>query len=271
MLVGASTGALYPQYLTEDAVEVLARLDFPSIEVMLQTAGEYEPVFVEQLSARVRDSGAQVFSVHAFTSLHPVFDHYSRRRQEGFDRFAQVIELAAAVDASYLVWHGMTLRSLDGGATEADFQDVLGRVSEKCEAAGVRLTLENVSWCWLRDASAIQTVRDWKLPVDFTFDPFQSEESGIEGGEMLAAMGQDLANVHVSDYTPGGSRHLPIGAGAIDWTRILRLLEDIGYEGPLMLECDCDGDLERLGRSRDILAALLGEPSTPEPRQPIPK
>lgn len=261
MRIGASTGALYPQYLTEDAVEALARLGFPTIEVMLQTAGEYQPDFARLLAARASDRGVEVYSVHAFSSLHPLFDRYARRRQEGLDQFRRAVDLAVKVGAVCLVWHGLTQRDVEAGSGVAALRDVLPRLVEIAAEAGLRLSIENVSWCWAREAAQFLEMREWDVPLGFTFDPFQAAEAKTNVADLLGAMGDRLVNVHASDRAAsGGKRHLPIGAGTINWPQVLRLLARAEYNGPLMLECACDGDLDRLARSRDILAALLPGP-----------
>ncbi|HYP23730.1 MAG TPA: sugar phosphate isomerase/epimerase family protein [Actinomycetota bacterium] len=54
---------------------------------------------------------------------------------------------------------------------------------------------------------------------------------------LLKAYGDRLAHVHLSD-NPGGTedRHLPLGAGNIDWKTVVRWLKDAGYDGTVTLE-----------------------------------
>ena len=57
------------------------------------------------------------------------------------------------------------------------------------------------------------------------------------GGDLLAAYGDRLAHVHISDNTGGTEdRHLPLGAGTIDWRTAVRWLKDAGYDGTVTLE-----------------------------------
>lgn len=56
------------------------------------------------------------------------------------------------------------------------------------------------------------------------------------GGETLAA-GALLRTTHVHDNTGRQDVHLPPGAGTIDWPAWGRVLDAIGYRGPIMLEC----------------------------------
>ena len=257
MLIGASTGALYPGTPTEDAVERLAAIGFSTLEILLQTTGEYEGRFVRDLARRARDAGVRVHAVHTSTELHRLFDPYARRRQEGFDAFRRAIDAAAALGAGCLIWHGLTRTEHQHGIALAAFAEVLGRVANEAAERGVAVCVENVAWCVVRDAASVAMVREWDLPVGFTFDPFQAVDAGVSHAVVLGAMAGRLRDVHVSDHAPGGRRHLPPGEGDIDWPALVRLLDDVDYDGPLIIEGACQGDLPRLTRSRDLLAGLV--------------
>lgn len=225
--------------------------------MVLQTAGEYEPGFVRDLAARAHAGGTAVTSVHSFTGLHPLFDPYPRRREEGRRALLRAIDAAATLGARVLIWHGPTRRELPEGVASERLRAMLADLSEAAAGAGVTLSLENVSWCLVRDAASVRVVRGWGVPIGFTFDPFQATESGVDGWELLDAMRGALVNVHLSDHAPGGRRHLPVGEGDIDWRDLLARLRATGYAGPLILEGNCDGDLSRLIRSRQVVAELL--------------
>ena len=52
----------------------------------------------------------------------------------------------------------------------------------------------------------------------------------------LAAFGDRLVHVHVSDNLGSDDLHLPLGAGGIDWRGVIRSLKDAGYDGTVTLE-----------------------------------
>jgi sugar phosphate isomerase/epimerase len=54
--------------------------------------------------------------------------------------------------------------------------------------------------------------------------------------EETRAAGELLATTHVHDNS-GSDRHEPPGSGTIDWNDWVESLDDIGYRGPIMLEC----------------------------------
>ncbi|HET9015670.1 MAG TPA: sugar phosphate isomerase/epimerase family protein [Thermomicrobiaceae bacterium] len=264
MQIGASTGALYPTTTTDEAVDVLASLDFPVLEVILQTLGEYQPAFAGTLSRRARDAGVRLHSVHTYTQLHPLFDPYPRRRAEGMDAFRLAIEAAATLGARCVVWHGLTVRDRQRGATLEAFADTLHRVADEADRRGVVVCLENVAWCAVRDPESVTMARAREPRLGFTYDPFQAIDAEASQPAILEAMAGRLLNVHVSDHAPGGPRHLPPGEGVIDWRALVAQLRAIGYGGPLVIEGACDGDLSRLVRARALLAGLVAGPPVDE-------
>jgi sugar phosphate isomerase/epimerase len=53
----------------------------------------------------------------------------------------------------------------------------------------------------------------------------------------LQAFHDRLAHVHLSDnFGKGGDLHLPLGAGNIDWKKVVSLLKGFGYDGTITLE-----------------------------------
>lgn len=54
---------------------------------------------------------------------------------------------------------------------------------------------------------------------------------------LLAAFGDRLAHVHVSDNRGGvEDLHLPLGAGTVDWRAAIRALKEAGWDGTVTLE-----------------------------------
>lgn len=240
--LGISTGAFWPQNGTLAAPGLVARLGVRDVEVMLQSEEECRPAFAHDLRRSFDAVDAQVRSVHIKQALHPILSGTPDEIAAGWDLFDWAIEGSALLGATVLVWHGPNRRREPGlpGLLER-FPEATVRLSERCAAARITLTIENVSYC------ALPTVRDVRRFADglddrgedrigFTFDPFQAAEAEANPFLMLAAMGRRLANVHLSDYRSGqGLRHLPPGAGETPWPALLRAIGAI-YDGPLMLE-----------------------------------
>ena len=252
--IGLSSAALYPHTLTEDTLPVAARLGFRDVELYFQTVGEYHPLFLAELQTRCRDHGIKVHALHVDVRHYLFWSEYRRRREEAAALFGEAIHCAASLGALSIDWHGLSQADLKAGVSVEQFLDLAASLGEQAAAAGVVVCLENVSWCWLRGPAQIEQVRAHGVPVGFTFDPFQAGEAGVDPAAVVTAMGDGLTNVHLSDYAPG-HRHLPVGAGVLNWPALLQAIHATGYGGPLHLEAP-QADLDSFIRQREFLERL---------------
>lgn len=263
--LGASSGAFYPHTLTEDVPWAAARLGIPVVEVMLQTPGEYAPKFVQQVAANARDAGVYVHSVHTLTRVHPFLDPYPRRVEEAWSTFRQAIDACIMLGAKVLVWHGpnRTQAATDDGWEQ--FIALTGELARACGDAGITLGIENVSYgplALVRNVVAFATrLGEIGSPrqVGFVFDPFQAAEAGANPFMMLAAMGNRIVNVHISDYREhdAASRHLVPGDGDLPWSALVRAIGGSGYAGPVMIEGPLGTDPDAIRRVRSTMDPLL--------------
>lgn len=235
LTVGLSSAALYPHVTTEDALRVASDLGFQVVELYLQTVGEYHPLFLAELQQRASDLGLTVYALHIDTRHYHFWSDYRRRRDEAASLFAEAVHMAASLGARCIDWHGLTLAEAKSGVSAERFFDVAAALGERAAASGVVLSLENVSWCWMRGPAEVNRVAEAALPIGFTFDPFQAAEAQTDPCEVVWAMGDGVTNAHVSDYA-SGRRHIPVGEGDLDWHAVLSALRATGYGGPLILE-----------------------------------
>ena len=263
--LGVSSGAFFPHVATEDVPAAAARLGLTDVEIMLQTASEYDPAFIRQLAAHSRAAGTAIHAVHTMHRLHPFLDPYPRRAREAQELFQHGIEAAATLGAKVLVWHGFRREQMTGPDAWDHFIALTAELAAACGAAGITLGLENVSWC------ALATVRDVVAfagrlgevgpaeHVGFVFDPFQAAEAKANPFMILAAMGNRVVDVHISDYREGEKygRHLPPGDGDLPWSALLRAVAGSGYGGPLMIEGPLGSDAETIDRVRERLNPLI--------------
>lgn len=262
--LGLSSGALFPMP-TEDVPDAAARAGLFDLEIMLQTPGEYAASFTSDLAARCRAAGCRVHAIHLWQDLHPLLSPYARRAREGRALFQRAIDALVELGGKVIVWHGPKREELRSDEDYARFIDAVADRGSACAAAGVRLALENVSWCALssvRDVHAFATTIKEFDPraerIGFAFDPFQADEAGANPFMILAAMQGRVFDVHLSDRLPGEGhvRHLPPGEGELPWPALLRAIAGT-YSGPLMLEAAVGSDMQRLDTARRYLDPLL--------------
>jgi sugar phosphate isomerase/epimerase len=264
--LGLSTGALFPT-ATEDVPDLAARAGLFDLEIMLQTAGEYAPAFTRELGARCRGAGCRVHAVHLWHALHPLLSPYARRKREARALFSRAIAGGVELGAKVVVWHGLERSEMRSPAAQAHFLDVTGELGEACAAAGLRLGVENVSWCALatvRDVLAfvagMKEIDPGAERIGFAFDPFQAADAGANPFMLLAAMQNRVIDVHLSDRREADRErvHLSPGEGDLPWPALLRAIAG-AYSGPLILEGVVGDDLGRIDATRRLLDPLLRE------------
>jgi sugar phosphate isomerase/epimerase len=193
--------------------------------------------------ARAQDAGVTVRSYHLFQRLHPLYSGYARRTAEALDLMRGAMETARANGVRTLIWHGAARDELRGPDTWNRFLPMVTEVGAMAAAAGVTVAIENVSWCIVssvRDVQRLAKAMPDLAPADalgFTFDSFQALESGANPFMVLAAMGEQLRHVHISDGAAGDEqmRHQLPGRGEIPWPSLIRAIAS-AYNGPMMLE-----------------------------------
>jgi sugar phosphate isomerase/epimerase len=84
-------------------------------------------------------------------------------------------------------------------------------------------------------------------------------QAGFNLDEAILAFRHQLMDVHVHDATRGKdfreATHLPLGKGTIDFSRLIRILSEVGYDGWLTLEIR--GNEREIIESREQLEDLV--------------
>lgn len=262
--LGISSGALYPEVPTEDVPEAAARMGLYDLELLLQTAGEYDPAFVRLVKANAAATGTRVHALHTYQPLHPVISPYRRRTEEAITLFRRGIDAAVELGARAIVWHGLSRQVATGSAAWEPFLKATETFSAFCAEAGVTLAVENVSWCILssvRDVLAFAArIPELGPPgsIGFAFDPFQAAEADANPFMILAAMEGSIVDVHLSDHRDSdrAARHLPPGDGDLPWPALIRAIASSGYSGPMMIEGALRED-DALARVRSRIEPLI--------------
>lgn len=267
--LGVSSGAFYPRVPTEGVIPAASRLGVTAVELMLQTPGEVAAEFVATLARQARAAGIDVHAVHAMHHLYPMLNAYPRRAAEAREGFQRVIEAAVTLGARVLVWHGAERKDLASPDGWERFLGLSHDLARACGAAGVTLGIENVSWCALarvRDVVAFATRLEeigGPREIGFVFDPFQAVEAGANPFMVLAAMGNRVVDVHISDHVSDNeaddpaARHLLPGDGELPWSALLRAISGSGYAGPLMIEGPLGTDGDGMDQVRTLFAPLI--------------
>ncbi|MBN1669922.1 MAG: sugar phosphate isomerase/epimerase [Kiritimatiellae bacterium] len=193
-----------------------------------------DPEFVDRLLACSRASGVEL-AYHAPQG--PDWQFGVLPFDTALDRLRICVRQAHALDATYMTLHLGTDEE-GSAACIGRGAAVLQAAAPFAEAHGVLLCVENVwAGCSLTDASDFaEFFRQASHPqIRITLDTGHAHIHGCLF-DMLDFAGDRLAFTHLHDNPGGNDRHHVPGHGTIDWQRVMRGLNAIGYAGPLNFE-----------------------------------
>lgn len=248
MGIGISTASYFSKLQIEDAVLDIGAHGVRLCELFLNSLCEYEPAFIEMLSARVKQAGVTVFSVHPMSmQFEPqLFSVHPRQRADAWRIYESVLRAGQTLRASTYTMHGPahlsgTARNLDLDRIAPIFRDLSALAREY----GVALSLENVSWCAFREPAQGARLLERVGPenICFTLDVKQAIRSGFDPIAFVDLLGDSIRNVHLCDAVkPAGEsvRYAMPGFGGYDFAALFAALEAHGYAGPAFIEVYSD-------------------------------
>jgi L-ribulose-5-phosphate 3-epimerase len=162
-----------------------------------------------------------------------------------------VLSSSAAIGLEFVV-----IPLVDNGKIETPEQaEVLLRTlldrSASLSKQGVKIVFESD----LPPAELAQFITKFPREIfGINYDSGNSAALGFDCGEEIAAYAPRILNVHVKDRLRGGTT-VPLGTGAAELAKVIRLIETSGYRGQYILQTAraADGDHSgALARYRDM-------------------
>lgn len=150
-------------------------------------------------------------------------------------------------------------------ALVGNFYAALERLGPVARAAGTTILVENMPFGFVQSAAGLAELLDafGDPTIGTIFDFTNAYHIGEDFSDGLAAFRKRLKLVHVSDTSPGDYRHAVLGSGTMPIAPIPRLLAEVGYRGPIVLEIVSATPDEDFIVSRDKLLALDWSPLAP--------
>ena len=233
--LGVSSACFYPLE-TEASLRKITDYRFPLCELFFNAPSELEADFVEGLRAHAAAHDLRVVSVHPFTSFTEsffLFSAYERRFIDTLPLYRRYCAVANALGAKILVIHGIKPPYT---ISEAEYFRRFAVLMEIGAAYGVSVCQENV----VRHRSEDPTFL-WRmakaLGPDFgiVFDIKQARRANVDHRAFLEAVGDHIAHLHLSDFTPEKDC-VPPGEGRFDFPAFFADLRAIGYRGDYVIE-----------------------------------
>lgn len=261
MRYGATNSPLRP--LLEE-VDVLGRLGLDYIEITMDAPLAGYTVMQAQkealLAALKRHHVSLVCHLPTFVSTADLTESI---REASIQETIHSLETAADLGAEKVVLHpsfihglGAAMRTLSGKLA----MDALSRIMVAADRREMRVCLENMF------PSSLSLI----YPKDFekAFAAFPQLRLTLDTGHAHIAGGTDLilafidrfadriGHFHASDNRGREDDHLPIGAGTIDFARVIKALKTAGYDDTITMEVFSD-DRDYLRISREKLEKMF--------------
>ena len=252
--LGISTSLLDKKFKPALLSEVAAR-GITHIELFLAAGISYfdSDEAVAELIAEAERQEITFWSVHAPFSGVDLSSLDELARREAVQSVVRALEVGEMINCELVVIHaGMST----GDADEVQLRrrQSLRSINELCKLSsqrGLELAVEYLPTNVPRIGNTSDDIIDLFRVVDgapgVCLD-VNHTNLGEPMGEAIRALGERIITVHISDNDGINERHFMPGQGTIDWDEFMALLDEIGYEGPLMYEASNAGEsiLERL-------------------------
>jgi L-ribulose-5-phosphate 3-epimerase len=138
------------------------------------------------------------------------------------------------------------------------FFRALDELAPHAERVGTQLYVENMPFAFLPDAeglmAALERYGDDRIAV--IYDVANAVFIGEDLGAGLRRVQPRLKLVHLSDTPREVYRHNAVGEGVVPFAALPRLLDEVGYADPPMLEIIAEGPDQAIRVSIERLAAL---------------
>lgn len=242
MLYGAVNSPLRPVL---DEIKAIADLEFDYLELAM------DPPYCDAANLRKKRGGIleRLKQSHMGLVCHlPTFlstaDLTDRIRQASIDETLASLEAAADMKALKVVLHPSYMMGVATFAPElarAHAMESLEIIVEKARVLGLRLCLENMfpRTQWLIHPEEFVDILAKFPTLNLLLDVGHAhlEDAGgkkcLRFIEMFAGR---IGHLHVSDNFGKEDQHLPIGAGIIDFPKVVKALKGIGYDDTVTLE-----------------------------------
>jgi len=231
-------------YISAMAAAGIRQIEFQICNVTIdEDVKETEAIFREKIALLER-YGIRVLSIHLpFGRVWELCVPDDGVRNRAMKRYLELIECCKFIEPKRFVLHPGYPRvpQEEREARIANFRKNVQILAEACAPA--RIAVENMPQDCLGNTSAeMMRLVDGLPQLDICCDMnhWEQEETTYDA---IKVMGSRIRTVHINDYDGLKEKHWLPGTGILDWDRILGCLEEIGYNGPFLYECNPPHDV----------------------------
>ena len=222
------------EYLQE--IKEIKKLGFYSVDLSLDNVGGYKHSMEKCTLAlgdafkAILDAGLKLNGVHLpFGPFNNITSYDDGVRAFAVAEFTDMIGFCDDYKPDFYIFHSMAGSPIQGvrekrkAIIQSTFsQFVVATKATVCMENMTNLGVPNTSW---EAIELVDGVEGGKICFD-TNHCLQEEPQDV-----ILALGQRIATLHVSDYDFVKERHLMPLQGTIDWIKLIGALQRIGYHG----------------------------------------
>ncbi len=221
------------------AIDLYSSIGMDAIEIVAQEGGTFWIDAPDELIEQVMEAARKL--PDGVVTLTPYYWHINNSdeqvRRENIEGMKRAIQLAKRMGAKFVRAYGGTDNA--GGTMEENWiraVDALKEIAPAAEACGITVVVENHPGTMTRTGEATaRLIAEVGSPnVRALYDPANVLYDTSEPWEHTFDVQKDIiAYVHVKDFFMEGENRkaCAVGQGIVPWDKIVKKLEEIGYDG----------------------------------------
>lgn len=216
----------------------LEKLGYDGVELM----GDLDAYAPDEAGQVLHDRGLEVFSLtpQNVDLAHPDL----ATRAEAIDYYLRLLDFAAALGGPVISCHGFVgrVRAITSQAEErAVFVEAVRQIADRARELKLNIVLEVLNRYEAHLLNTAEEALDFVADVGadnvgILLDAYHMNIEEASPAAALRRVGDRLGLYHAAD-----SNRQAIGRGHTDFCAQLAALDDIGYRGPIILECTAPG------------------------------
>lgn len=222
---------------TADAVRDIADAGYRGLEIFDGNLIEFES---DKNAFRRLMLDHQLELVAVYTGANFIFPDILREELWRIDKAAAI---GAELGAKHLTVGGGAKRST--GATDDDYwrlAEGLDRAADIAERYGLKASYHPHLTTIVETPAQLETVMQ-RSRINFCPDTAHLAAGGGDPVALVKQYASRIEHVHLKGFQPEPFAFTRLGQGTLDNTAVLRALEDVGYDGWVIVEADgCAGD-----------------------------
>ncbi len=235
MKIGVSSSCYYPLE-TELALKKIGESGIDTAEIFFNCQSELKEGFVDMLCDIKNHYGINIASLHPTMSLAEsfmMFSAYERRFYEGLDSYRRYSEIAARLNAKYIIMHG---GKPNGVLSDEEYCERYMLIKDAALQNGVTVLQENVTNFRAGDIEFLRSMVDiLGNNAELCMDIKQTIRSGINPLELYNEFKQNIKHFHISDHSLASDCLLPLN-GKFDFNGFFGLLRQNNFSGTCIIE-----------------------------------